>query len=312
MWFGGGYETLVLRQPKLWGHLYRSSDRPLWNFWFQTALDWIFCKNIELLIQTFRPTWVICTHSLPQPRLATLAKHYKFRTAVVITDLHPHRMWMRGKPDQYYVPLAQTKALLERRLPSARGKIDVAGMPINPVFRGNEREDSSGAIRVILAAGGIGGGPIEAAAAELAKLPIRLSIVTGRNETLFNQVEQRFAGVDNVHVFSFMSQEELAEQMASADILVSKPGGLTTFEALASGIAFVVLEDLLIPGQEEDNAKFLVDSGAGLIAKDLGLVATAVVGLIGDPKRLRGMQSAALHQSKPQATKEIADHLLSL
>ncbi|MEZ5163479.1 MAG: hypothetical protein R2688_06955 [Fimbriimonadaceae bacterium] len=91
-WYRGGYETLVRRRPKMWGHLYRTSDRPRFNYYFQTGLDKQFCRPLSKIIRSHKPDWVICTHSLPQPALARMRDQISFRMGVVVTDLYVHRM----------------------------------------------------------------------------------------------------------------------------------------------------------------------------------------------------------------------------
>jgi len=55
--------------------------------------------------------------------------------------------------------------------------------------------------------------------------------------------------------------------MSAADILLGKTGGLTTSEALAKGLAFVIFNP--IPGQEERNSDHLLENGIGIRCNDL-------------------------------------------
>lgn len=296
-------------RPHFWGHLYRTSDRPLFNFWFQTYLDWFFCARLEVLITVFKPDWIVCTHSLPQPRLATLSKSKGFKTAVVVTDVHPHRMWLRGKIDRYHVPVEQTKETLLKRIPRFQGPIDVVGMPIRGVFTSSHPRDLPERPVVLLTAGGIGGGPILAAALALAPLPISLQVVCGQNKEIYAEV--RLGLPKDVKVFGHQSQEEMAALLRDSDIIVSKPGGLATFESLACGCAFVILHELLIPGQEEGNARFLEEIGAGISAKTIKDLPNTVNSLLSDRIRLQEMQMAALKHARPNAAKAIVDSLLA-
>jgi processive 1,2-diacylglycerol beta-glucosyltransferase len=307
-WYAGGYETLVRNKPGVWGHLYRSSDRPLFNFWFQTMLDRSFCSRLELLITVFKPDWIVCTHSLPQPMLTALQKAKGFKTAVVVTDIYPHRMWLRGHVDRYFVPAEMTKETLRRRRPGFQREIDVVGMPIGGAFTSGHPREMPILPNVLLTAGGIGGGPLGLAATALAALPLELTVVCGDNKDAYAQLSAQFEGRD-VRILGRQSQEEMAALLRETDILVSKPGGLATFESLACGCAFVILHELLIPGQEEGNGRFLEEIGSGVSARTVTDLPFVVGRLLKDRERLMAMQQAALRHAAPDAAKAIVDYL---
>jgi processive 1,2-diacylglycerol beta-glucosyltransferase len=101
----------------------------------------------------------------------------------------------------------------------------------------------------------------------------------------------------------------MATVMAASDLLIGKPGGLTTFEALASGLPFVVAEPFLIPGQEEGNADFLVETGIGRRAKDVEQAVRVVGNLLRAPEQLTAMGQAARTHARPDAVQVIIDTL---
>lgn len=327
-WFRDGYEVLVLHSPELWGHLYRTSDRPRFNYRFQTMLDFVFVARLNELIEENKPDWVVCTHSLPQPRLAfERRKHPHFRVGVVVTDLYPHRTWLRGDPDHYFVPGEWTKTLLEQRKPEAKGRISVTGIPINPVFG---LKQSAGEAReqlglcpdlptLVLTAGGIGGGPVEKAVAALMHLtkPCQVVVVCGRNETLLHRLESDAAALCedskvNLVLKGHVPQGEMAALMRASDFLIGKPGGLTMSECLATGCPFVIYLPLLIPGQEEGNARFLQESGAGMAVDGPTELKEVAEALLHAPERLAGMRQAALKVARPNAAADIARLLCEL
>jgi processive 1,2-diacylglycerol beta-glucosyltransferase len=110
-WFQGGYEMLVRRGPDVWGLLYRTSDRPYLTYQVQTFLDKACSYPIDQIIRNYRPDWIVNTHSVAQPRLPKLKRELGFGNSVVVTDLYPHRMWMRGHPD--FELAARTTVLLD-------------------------------------------------------------------------------------------------------------------------------------------------------------------------------------------------------
>jgi len=306
-WYAGGYETLVKRNPWFWGHLYRVSDRPLLAYQFQTALDYTMCFGVERWIRELSPEWILCTHSLPQPTLAKLRGKYGFKVAVCVTDLHPHSMWLRGSPDRFFVPTRYTQERLAKRYPRSETCTELVGMPVHPAFK--PAPSAPETPMILVSSGGIGGGPIPAVVSSLATLPHRIVVVTGRNEALKVEL-QSLQLPETVEIKGNVPLECMAELMQSASILVSKPGGLTMFESLATGLPMVVFKPLMIPGQEEDNAQFLVESGAGLMEGNLDRLAPICQALIDAPDRLRDMREAALREAKPDAAEQIVRSLL--
>ena len=307
-WYAGGYETLVRENPALWGKLYWWSDRPSVAFAAQTALDDHFCRRLEPLIQSQRPDWVLCTHSLPQPHLAKFRDTFGFKIAVCVTDLYPHRMWLRGRPDIYVVPTQFTKDELMRRLPWTEPVTTVTGMPVHPAFYPSDKTQQN---RILLTAGGISGGPITAVAKSLASLGTPLSIATGRNQALQEFLTKHLAE-PNVQVFGQLSLEEMAEQMRLASVLVGKPGGLTTFESLTSGLPMVVYRPILIPGQEEENARYLQSTDSGIVVDDLAALRTTVELLLTDPARRLTMRQNAIQAAPAGAAQRIVELLKSV
>lgn len=319
-WYRGGYEKLVRKWPKMWGYLYKTSDRPLFNYGFQTMLDWVFCAGIQRAIEQHNPDWVVCTHSLPQPRLASLRKKHKFKVSVVVTDLYVHRMWLRGKPDWFFVPQDWSKEVLEKRKRRTKGKNSVVGIPIHPVFQ-NPLEQSQARQKlgisteepmVLVSSGGIGGGPVVQTVTALTDTGAMVHVVAGRNTELESQLRTEFGGNQQVTVYGHVDQTTMADLMAAADLLVAKPGGLTTFENLAAGLPFVVYWPFLIPGQEEGNAEFLESEGAGVVCHDIGELVKEVTSLTSDPERMKTMGERATDLSMPQSVTNIVDELVRL
>lgn len=93
--------------------------------------------------------------------------------------------------------------------------------------------------------------------------------------------------------------DKIERLMACADLVVTKPGGLTTAESLAMGLAMIVIAP--IPGQEEHNANFLLERGAALRALDLATLEYRVRFLIADQSRLVAMRRAAAALARPDA-----------
>lgn len=318
-WFKGGYEMLVRKQPWFWGHLYRTSDRPLFNYGVQTLLDWKCTYPLDDVIRAFRPDVVLCAHSVAQPRLPALRKELGFLVAVVVTDLHPHRMWLRGSPDLFYVPTQASLQVLQRRLGSEPRPIVHTGIPVNRAFRPTTDPASVRARWnlpaekpiLLLSSGGIGAGPFDEAMKTLAGIDAHIVALCGRSEEAYRLLSSQFGDNRDVTTLRQISQAEMGELMGIATMLIGKSGGLTTFETLAAGCPFLILLPFLIPGQEEDNADWLEEIGAGAIVPDVERLRAQVDRLLSSPEELGRMRNAALQHACPNAAKTIVDDLLA-
>lgn len=313
-WFAGGYERTVRTSPAFWGHLYHRSDRPYFYYQFQTMLDHNFCGGIRHIIEASKPDWVVCTHSVAQPRLDDFRKEYGFRMAVVVTDIHPHRMWLRGEPDYFFAPTQETYDRLRERNPAFAERCEVVGMPVNQAFvKAAANRPARGARpKVLVTAGGIGSGPLVEVAKALESLDVEADVVAGRGADNEARLRAAFPNHDRIRIHGMVPQERMAEMLANSDLLVAKSGGLTTFEALVCGVPFVVYEPLLIPGQEEDNARFLKNIGAGETCADLNSLIKTVRALAEDPGRRESMRQAALAHARPDAAERIIRRIRSL
>ena len=98
--------------------------------------------------------------------------------------------------------------------------------------------------------------------------------------------------------------------MAAGDLVVGKPGGLTTSEALARGLVFVIVSP--IPGQEERNADHLLEEGAAIRCNNLPVLAYKIDRLLDDPQRLATMQANVRRLAHPRAAYVIINKLLAL
>ena len=102
--------------------------------------------------------------------------------------------------------------------------------------------------------------------------------------------------------------------MSVSDLVITKPGGLTTTESLASGLPLIIIDPL--PGQEEENAEFIENSGAGIVVKDNEVTSGKLIGIIeslfNDQESLLVMKQACVKIGKPNSSQLIADLIIKL
>jgi processive 1,2-diacylglycerol beta-glucosyltransferase len=156
-------------------------------------------------------------------------------------------------------------------------------------------------------------GPVEALVHTLLELrhPAQLVVICGRSEALKRRLEglartRPPSVTPSLHVVGYTT--EMDEYMAAADLLVGKPGGLTSSEALARGLALVIVHP--IPGQEERNADHLLEAGAAIRCNNLPALAWKIDRLLDDPQRLDAMRAKARRLARPHAARDIAAALV--
>jgi processive 1,2-diacylglycerol beta-glucosyltransferase len=158
---------------------------------------------------------------------------------------------------------------------------------------------------VLQLAGGFGVGPVARLyrGLLLVETPLEIVAVAGRNATARKQLESvDVPARHRTKVLGFTDQ--IDELMAVADLVVSKPGGLTTSEALARGAAMVVVNP--IPGQESRNSDFLLENGAAIKINNVATLPFKLTELLGDRARLDRLKSNARKLARPQSAYDVA------
>jgi processive 1,2-diacylglycerol beta-glucosyltransferase len=164
---------------------------------------------------------------------------------------------------------------------------------------------------LLILCGGFGVGPVEELVhrVALALRGVQVVVIAGRNRELEQRLSRWAAeGAARLRVLGFTT--EMHEWMALADLAISKPGGLTTSEALACGLPLVVAH--AIPGQETRNATMLYESGAAISGENPHTIAHRVASLLDSPARLAAMRRAARRLARPRAALQVAAQVLEL
>jgi processive 1,2-diacylglycerol beta-glucosyltransferase len=311
-----GYVRLVEHAPEIWGAVFKKTDEPAVARRL-TRIRRLFPspsqRRFEQKLRTFKPAALLCTHYLPLETAARLDAAEKPFVASIVTDFEAHALWMSSAVDLYCVASEPTRVRL-----LARGVNDSAvtptGIPISPRFRALA---DPGLIRktmglrddlpvVLVLGGGFGLGPVARILAELDKASgeFQVVVVTGRNIDL----RRELAAQDRAHptrVLGFAGN--MHELMAISALIITKPGGLTTSEALAVGRPLVIVDP--IPGQEAANSDFLLEQGAAIKINRVEDLSYRMKDLLSGP-RLEGLSRAACHLGKPNAAQDVCRQVL--
>ena len=322
--YSRAYIDMVNKAPDVLGWLYDQMDKPWKNERRRLAFDKLNTRPFVRFLEDYRPDITVCTHFLPAEIISWLKAKRRLdtRQAVVVTDFDVHAMWLVHHFDRYFVALEETRAHLEK-LGIAADRITASGIPIDPVFSKPkdkiEMRQKHG-LRVdvpaiLISAGGFGVGRVSQIVESLSELkhPAQVIAICGRNADLQRNIEKeatRTARDGSVSIKAIGFTTEIDEYMAASDILLGKPGGLTSSEALARGLAFVIVNP--IPGQEERNSDHLLEQGVAIRCNNLPALAYKVDRLLDDTTRFSIMQANSRRLGRPHAARDIVTKLLEL
>src|SRR6185369_6614314 len=303
--YSKAYIDLVNKLPEVPGWMYDKLDKPWKNERRRLALDKLNTRPFVKLLRTYQPDLIVCTHFLPAEIVSWLKAKERLssRQVIIVTDFDVHAMWLVHHYERYFVALEEARVYLEA-LGIPPEKITVSGIPIDPIFaikkdklemrakHGLEPDRTT----ILLSAGGFGVGSVDALVHSVLSLKQRAQVVAicGRNEELKDRLTKLAARSNrdrNVLLKPFGYTKEMDELMTASDLVLGKPGGLTTSEALAKGLVFVIVNP--IPGQEERNSDHLLEGAAAIRCNNLPTLSYKLDRLLADPDRFKSMQANA-------------------
>jgi len=314
------YLGVIKRTPGIWDYLY---DNPAVVQRTQKIKESIHRHNspkLKKLFDAFKPNAIACTQAFPCGMIADFKRTCAVNVPLVgvLTDYAPHSYWIYDTVDYYVVPSEEVKERFISKGVAAE-KIKTYGIPIDPKFsRQHNRQELAKKFElsldkpiILTMGGGQGLGPINKIVSSFKKIRVdsQLIVVTGTNQKLYRRLKNKIKRLKKkVSLFRFITN--IDELMEISSLIITKPGGLTTAEALAKGLPMLIINPL--PGQEEINTTFLLDKGAAIKITDDKLLPQVIQDLISNPSMIQQMHNAALKISKPNASLDTARLLLEL
>lgn len=312
------YYSLIRHQPDVWEYLYDNPSVHRQVQQLRVLLHRYHAVKLRRLLETVRPDAIACTQAYPCGVVADFKKHHGLSAPIVgiLTDYAPHLYWFHETVDVYVVPSEQVKQrFLARGIEPSR--VQVLGIPIDLKFLDTSPREAV-ARRfglqleqpiLLLMGGSSGFGSLKDILLNLDILPhdCQLVVVTGSNRSLLAwMLTHRFRH----RVVPLGVSDHIAELMDIATLLISKPGGLTTSEALAKRLPLVIINP--IPGQEAYNARYLLSQGAAVQASGPETVRQTVRDLLDNPDRLETLRQRCGQLARPAAALDIAKLLCDL
>lgn len=309
------YMSTIRRTPELWEALYD-------NFWFDLLTRRYIrplvqrgnSHKLRILMDAFQPDAIICTQAHPFAVLSAYARRQGKPIPLwgILTDFLPHRFWY-VPPDEHIRYVVPTETAMQRLmiLGIPADSIHILGIPIQAdILAARHRKVSRKNGRRVLVMGGSRGlGARFATIRQLdrSRAEFTIDVVTGTNRRLRRQlIAARARFKHPIRIRGYV--KDAMALMHRANLLIGKPGGLTSAEAMASGTPMLIMRPL--PGQERGNTELLVRNGAALrLDRDRDLPGI-ITSLFANPALLDRMATRARAIGKPDAAHEIAAEVL--
>jgi processive 1,2-diacylglycerol beta-glucosyltransferase len=317
------YLYMAKRTPLLYGYIFTTSDRLKRQNkpdFVRRFLDSINSRKFRKFILERPWDVIVSTHFLPSQLICELKRRGKLETPLVTvtTDYGLHSYWILPDTDHYIVADEAIRRHLEA-MGIRPERIHQFGIPVLPVF-GQKKDPvllrrklglDENMPAVLLLAGGFGISPIEHIVGGLVNMhtPFQLVAVAGRNRKLLKNLRAKARELPFV-LKPVGYTDCMDEYMKACDIVITKPGGLTTAEALACGLPVMVINP--IPGQEDMNSDMLLEQGAGIKAMHPVDVTYKLDQVLSDPRRLASLKRAAARLARPRAAQMTAELIATI
>lgn len=275
----------------------------------------IMSKKLAKYISDYDPDVIICTHIFPAIILDVMKKKNKLRakTIGILTDFMFHPYWEEGCNLDYVVTPNEQLLIQALKKGFKEEQVLPLGIPIHPKFSDNTRTKEQARAElgldinkrtVLLMGGGMGYGNIDSTVMALDGVPYDFQIITvcGSNHAL----KARIDGLKTKKRLLNLGYVDYVDKlMDAADCIISKPGGLTTSEAMAKRLPMVIVDP--IPGQEDRNAEFLTNNGVAMAVTTASPLDEVIYQLFTNPRRTEVMREAIDLIAKPNSTRDICE-----
>ena len=312
-----GYLLATKYMADAYGKVYSSLDKkeePRKEYSPEVVISKFLSKKLEKYMIEYAPDFVVGTHSYAAVLISILKNRgvLSCPTFGVVTDFTVHPFWESTDLDYYILPDALLTSSAVRKGIDAE-KILPYGIPIREKF--SVKNDKAAAKRllgltsepvVLVMMGSMGFGDMT----EVIKVcddfagNFQMVVICGSNEKARQAIDER-AWKKRVRCLGFV--ENVDEYMDASDIIITKPGGLTTSEAMAKRLPLILMNP--IPGQEERNMEFLVNSGSAMMITKTFTVENALYQFFESPWRRKTMEEAVANVGKPDSTQRLYDFI---
>lgn len=319
----GVYNQMAKKAPWAWKRVYFNSEKGALSK-ISNSANAIMSKKLYHLIEKENPDLIISTHPFATQMCGRLKRKEKLncKIATIMTDYEIHSQWLQEAEniDWYFVAHTGMKESMAK-LGIKADKIYVTGIPISERFSEQFNSDeilkefnlSKNKKTILFFGGGEMGLGKDRTCEVLKKLieqfsNIQIVAISGRNVAMneaFKKIIEETKSENRVKVHEYT--KKVPELMSISDVVITKPGGLTTTESIASELPIIVINPL--PGQEEQNAEFIEKSQVGIWLKKEDNIREKLE-IINNENALEQMRNKAKTLAKKTSTRDICKTIL--
>ncbi len=318
-----GYNLMGRYVPKLNENIYRDAERYNGSTSMRSYFPWAFAdlnrSKMSKYIQECKPDVIVCTIVMTAILVTALKQsgllEEKVTTYGIVTDFTLHPFWEHTAMDYFVIPNELMIPQLVRR-GIVREKILPFGIPVRRVFAQKERKEvvrerlglEQDKLTVLVASGGMGFAGLSTVLEEVDDTEeLQIVAICGKNKQLYNKLlAMQFR--NDVHVLGYVAN--MHEYLDACDVYVTKPGGLSTSEAIAKRIPLILMHP--IPGVENFNQTFLVNHSLALLSNKYQSIGDVLSQLRINHDRLDEILNAQAKWGKPHSARELSDFISSM
>jgi len=307
--------------PQVYGQMYQWGNSSKSAVAGRELISRFLARRMHDYIQSNSPSAIVCTHATPVGLVAHLCKTNKLSVPVfaVVTDFVVHRLWLYPEIPSYFVAHDHLCAFLRTHGVGANHS-HAFGIPVDERFTLPQERScvlaslglDSDRKTLLIMGGGAGVMPMAdiITACDKIAAPLQIIAVTGNNAALRRELLDLQSRLTNCTLLPLGFVDNVHDLMAAADLLISKPGGMTAAESLCRGLPMIIFRP--IPGQEEANTRYLVDKAVAETVFNLSDLLSKVTELLfSHPEQLAVLRRNATALGKPSAAIDIARVVLS-
>lgn len=319
------YKKITSTTPRLWKKVYQNSEKGILSK-ISNGSNKFMARKLFHLVEEYSPDIIISTHMFSTQMISYLKKKNKVKCtlATVLTDFAPHEQWLVGCKygDFFFVSNDKMRETLINDFGISKHKVFATGIPLSErfkeVFNKQEIYDNFGLNpnkKTILFFGGgefgLGKNRTVAILTALTKHldEYQIIAISGKNKKMYDAFVEIYEALGNppeLKIFEYITN--VPEAMSISSLVVTKPGGLTSSESLASQLPMLIINP--IPGQEEENAEFIEQAGAALWLRPNDDIDIVINNLLKSPDALSRMKDCAAKIAHIDATKDICETIL--
>lgn len=312
----GGYVFLAKHAPRVYGKMYRHSDKDTKLNSLVDNVTGVASKKLFPMIDEFKPDVIVTTHPFAAEMVSAIKGKHELSVPLIsiVTDFAPHKTYIQPNVDFLVVSSNEMKYQLEN-LGIKSDSIRTLGIPVDPVFY--KKQDKNALLEemdlerdvptILMMAGSFGVSDVFDIYEGILNISekFQLIIITGNNKKLYSEFEQRLEklgdGGKRTKLNFFVN--DVYRYMHASDLLITKPGGLTVTEALASCLPMAIFK--AYPGQEADNEDYLIRNNMAIQLPKGKKCAPVLERLISDKDKLASMKQSCGDFFKGKAVETI-------